>query len=1055
MAGFTRTNLGGKPWLARPGAEGVPLVGLYSSFDPTVVRQHAIWFADAGVDCILVDWSNNLWSKTPWAARARDIQELINATTFALERYAALRAEGLIPTPKVVIMIGLANGPPAAPSALQDEAAWIASNYVDRFGAEHFLALDGKPALVVLDTAVAAAPTGLGWNVSDTFSVRWMGTQLQSHPDVGLEQGFWSWMDGAYAPVPAMRNGVAEALTVTPGYFTTHGGWLDPSAAAYDRGATFVATMQQAQKYAPRILLVCQWNEFAGQPGGPPGQYVDSYNASLTNDMEPISLTECGYVRPGDAGQMPVCNTGWGFFPYNLLAASVATYRGQPQSTVLRVLAPAEGAAVAAPSVLNVSWAAIGAGAGGAFDVLVDGARAARVPAGGPHAVAVDLGALKLAPGAHRVDVVAADGWHRFKLSKDRVDDPTAPPTRTATASATFNYEPAAAGDPVGEAVNNATAVFLGAPEYPEAMCLDGSPALYYIRKAKPGAKNATKWVLHIQGGGWCEEMQTCAARSFSRLGSSALKYQPPSVAETGTADLGAIDGCDDNRWCGALMVNNETMNPLAHDWNAVLLIYCDGASFLGARTEPARWNSSVDLHFRGWHNLNAIMSDLERHHGFGAASDVIIGGDSAGGLATYLHIDYMAERIHGMNAARGVKHASILGMPDSGYWPDDPAQRFTSIFRKMWKMQGNGTTGLPASCAATEKDNITRCLYPQYFARDIQTRLFPLQSIFDPLQKGLHPESHGLWLIAELQKNVFDAPRGGASKTAPNGGWLHSCERHCGAELLTIDGVHAPEAVETLLSDRPGGQTVWLQNETYPCAWCCNDQQPAAQSATGGAGAFGVDVAAPVNESEWKCLMDLKPNGDEGPVSFAIVRAFRSLGIIDANAAATIKAARAAGLTNVDAYLFPCVGTGKGDCPSPPAKQVELTMSNLKQHGADIGRLWLDIEPWNWDKTDLAGNRAFIEGLLDAGKKLGVPMGIYSSHYCFPEIVGSDWDLGSEGYPLWYAHYDGKPNFNDWNHTEKAFGGWKSPRIKQYGGIHPRCGVADLIDEDWEMQNE
>ena len=36
-----------------------------------------------------------------------------------------------------------------APSALQDEAAWIATNYVARFGAEHFLALDGKPALVV------------------------------------------------------------------------------------------------------------------------------------------------------------------------------------------------------------------------------------------------------------------------------------------------------------------------------------------------------------------------------------------------------------------------------------------------------------------------------------------------------------------------------------------------------------------------------------------------------------------------------------------------------------------------------------------------------------------------------------------------------------------------------------------------------------------------------------------------------------------------------------------------------------------------------------------
>ena len=78
--------------------------------------------------------------------------------------------------------------------------------------------------------------------------------------------------------------------------------------------------------------------------------------------------------------------------------------------------------------------------------------------------------------------------------------------------------------------------------------------------------------------------------------------------------------------------------------------------------------------------------------------------------------------------------------------------------------------------------------------------------------------------------------------------------------------------------------------------------------------------------------------------------------------------------------------------------------------------------------------------------------MGIYSSHYCWPEIVGSGWDLGGE-YPLWYAHYDGKPNFSDWNVTEKPFGGWTSPTIKQYGGVNPRCGVAGLIDEDWKEE--
>jgi hypothetical protein len=39
--------------------------------------------------------------------------------------------------------------------------------------------------------------------------------------------------------------------------------------------------------------------------------------------------------------------------------------------------------------------------------------------------------------------------------------------------------------------------------EDPMAKSLDGTPAYYYIRRAKPGSVNASKFVIHIQGGGW------------------------------------------------------------------------------------------------------------------------------------------------------------------------------------------------------------------------------------------------------------------------------------------------------------------------------------------------------------------------------------------------------------------------------------------------------------------------------------------------------------------------------------------------------------------------
>ena len=57
------------------------------------------------------------------------------------------------------------------------------------------------------------------------------------------------------------------------------------------------------------------------------------------------------------------------------------------------------------------------------------------------------------------------------------------------------------------------------------AACLDGSPPGYFIRSASAGS-NSSKWVVHMQGGGWCWDVperadhgRSCANRS--KLGQS------------------------------------------------------------------------------------------------------------------------------------------------------------------------------------------------------------------------------------------------------------------------------------------------------------------------------------------------------------------------------------------------------------------------------------------------------------------------------------------------------------------------------------------------------
>eukprot|EP01050_Picozoa_sp_SAG11_P002168 SAG11_NODE_105_length_16528_cov_4.337635_13_plen_329_part_00 len=262
----------------------------------------------------------------------------------------------------------------------------------------------------------------------------------------------------------------------------------------------------------------------------------------------------------------------------------------------------------------------------------------------------------------------------------------------------------------------------------PMALSLDGTPAYYYIRRAAPGSINASKFVIHIQGGGWCSSTQSCTSRAAGNLGSSDPKKTKENSVQGGKQDLMAVHGCQNNRWCGALMVNDPATNPYAHDWNAVLLRYTDGASWIGNQLEPTEGG----LYFRGAYSLRAIMRSLTTKHGLGQATEVLIGGDSAGGLATFIHIDAFADHIHAT-----APHAKVLGMPDSGFWPDDTAQGFSNTFDSMFKMQNNGSYyGMVKNCK-WKGSNMSKCLFPQYFADEIETPLFPLQSIYDPLQKG------------------------------------------------------------------------------------------------------------------------------------------------------------------------------------------------------------------------------------------------------------------------------------------------------------------------------
>ena len=59
------------------------------------------------------------------------------------------------------------------------------------------------------------------------------------------------------------------------------------------------------------------------------------------------------------------------------------------------------------------------------------------------------------------------------------------------------------------------------------AVCLDGSPAGFYIREGS--GSGSESWIVHLEGGGWCANETDCHDRSMTPLGSS--KSWPSSIS--------------------------------------------------------------------------------------------------------------------------------------------------------------------------------------------------------------------------------------------------------------------------------------------------------------------------------------------------------------------------------------------------------------------------------------------------------------------------------------------------------------------------------------------
>jgi len=195
---------------------------------------------------------------------------------------------------------------------------------------------------------------------------------------------------------------------------------------------------------------------------------------------------------------------------------------------------------------------------------------------------------------------------------------------------------------------------------------------------------------------------------------------------------------------------------------------------------------------------------------------------------------------------------------------------------------------------------------------------------------------------------------------------------------------------------------------------------------------ATGVDVAIPTQEGDWSCFQ-------QQGITYGIARIFRSNGLVDQDGIHNVANAQAVGfpVNNTGVYMFPCA-----KCSTSAAVQVTRAINAM--NGVGFGSFWLDIEGGSTYWRTSTYNQQWITQALNTAQQIlstlpnngtAPVLGVYTNKNEWAGIVGS-WS-GASSYPLWYAHYDNTPNFNDF----QPFGGWTTPSIKQYKGDATICG--------------
>ncbi|KAG9445132.1 hypothetical protein H6P81_016472 [Aristolochia fimbriata] len=338
------------------------------------------------------------------------------------------------------------------------------------------------------------------------------------------------------------------------------------------------------------------------------------------------------------------------------------------------------------------------------------------------------------------------------------------------------------------------------------------------IEAPRGSGSGSNSWLLHIEGGGWCNSVASCSFRKTTALGSS--------------------DHMENQVVFSGILGHDQSQNPDFFNWNKVKIRYCDGGSLAGFVESEVQ--NGTKLFFRGQLIWEAIMDEL-LSLGLANARQALLSGCSAGGLATLIHCDDFRELLP--------KEATVKCLADAAFFLDEEdisgKRSMRSFYNEVVSLQGI-SRNLHKDC--TSRMDPSQCFFPQQIVKSTKTPVFLVNPAYDfwQIQNILVPSNsdpYGKWLrckqnIQNCDSDQIERLQGFRAsllnalsefqKKKEIGMFINSCFIHC--QTWISNTWHAPNS--PTLNNRTIAEAVgdWYFNRKqakeedcrYPCNPTC-----------------------------------------------------------------------------------------------------------------------------------------------------------------------------------------------------------------------------------------